>query len=106
MDLSFSLGGWKLLLDISISALKCKIQEVKCCVKQGPVEVNVACAEAPHWMEVKHGRLKLGQFDGGNAEGPDVTQMVVPALLLHRYYLRSHPANSKVAGMSGVEIGA
>lgn len=69
--------------------------------KTGPVEVSVACAEAPHWMEVKQGRLKLGQFNGSNAEGPDVTQVVVPALLLHRYYLRSHPADSKVARMSG-----
>lgn len=74
--------------------------------KTGPAEVNVACAEAPHWMEVKHGGLKFGQFDGSNAEGPDVTQVVVPALLLHRYYLRSHPANSKVARMAGVEDGA
>lgn len=74
--------------------------------KTGPVEVNVACAEAPHWMEVKHGRLELGQFDGGNAKSPDVTQVVVPALLLHRHYLWSHPANSKVARMSGVEDGA
>lgn len=73
--------------------------------KTGAVEVNVACAEAPHWMEVEHGRLKLGQFDGGNAKSPDVTQVVVAALLLHRYYLRSHPANSKVARMSGVEDG-
>lgn len=45
----------------------------------------------PHGVEIKHGRLELCQFDGCDANCPDVAQLVVAALLLHRGHLRSHP---------------
>ena len=42
-------------------------------------------------MKVKHGRLELSQLDGSDSNGPDVTQVVVAALLFHRSHLGSHP---------------
>lgn len=45
----------------------------------------------PHGVQVEHGRLQLGQLDGGDADGPDVAQLVVTAVLLHRRHFRSHP---------------
>lgn len=73
--------------------VKCRSNVVEKQVR--PSKVNVICTDTPHWVEVEHGRLKLGQFNGGDAEGPDVTQVVVPALLLHRHYLWSHPAKKQ-----------
>lgn len=67
------------------------------------VKCRSVCADAPHRMEVKHGRLKLSQLNGGNAESPDVAQVVVATLLFHCHYLWSHPGKSKVARMSGVQ---
>lgn len=46
---------------------------------------------SPHGVQVEHGRLQLGQLDGGDADGPDVAQLVVTAVLLHRRHFRSHP---------------
>ena len=42
-------------------------------------------------MEVKHGRLQLGKLDGRDADGPDITQVVVASLPLDRGNLWSHP---------------
>jgi len=47
----------------------------------------------PHRVEIKHGGLELGELDGGDADGPDVTLLVVPALPLHGGHLRRHPAH-------------
>lgn len=55
----------------------------------------VVCADSPHWVEVKHGRLELSQFDGGDADSPDVTQVVVAALLLNCSHLWSHPTQTR-----------
>ncbi|TNN30804.1 hypothetical protein EYF80_059045 [Liparis tanakae] len=49
-------------------------------------------AVSPHRVEVEHGRLQLRQLDGGDADGPDVTQVVVAAFLLYGGHLGSHPA--------------
>ena len=46
-------------------------------------------------MQVKHRRLQLGQLDGRDADGPDVAQLVVAAVLLHRRYFWSHPGQSR-----------
>lgn len=51
-------------------------------------------AVPPHRVEVEHGGLQLGELDGGDADGPDVAQVVVAALLLHGRHLWSHPAES------------
>ena len=48
---------------------------------------------SPHGVEIKHGGLELGELDGGDADGPDVTLLVVPALSLHSGHLRRHPAH-------------
>lgn len=45
----------------------------------------------PHGVQVEHGRLQLSQLDGGDADGPDVAQLVVAAVLLHRCHFWSHP---------------
>ena len=46
---------------------------------------------SPHWMKVKHGRLQLCKLNGSNADGPDVTQLVVTAFPFNSCHLRSHP---------------
>lgn len=50
---------------------------------------------SPHGVQVEHGRLQLSQLDGGDADGPDVAQLVVTAVLLHRRHFRSHPVGEK-----------
>lgn len=45
----------------------------------------------PHGVQVEHGRLQLSQLDGSDADSPDVTQLVVAAVLLHRCHFWSHP---------------
>lgn len=42
-------------------------------------------------MQIKHWRLQLSQLNGGDANSPDVAQLVVAPVLLYRCYLRSHP---------------
>lgn len=47
-------------------------------------------------MKVEHGRLQLGQLDRRDPHSPDVAELVVAAVLLHRRYFRSHPARRRV----------
>jgi hypothetical protein len=42
-------------------------------------------------VQVKHRRLQLGQLNGSDAHGPDITQLVVASLPLHCCHLWSHP---------------
>lgn len=46
-------------------------------------------------MQVKHGGLKLRQLDGCDADRPDVTELVVAAVLLHRRNLWGHPSKRR-----------
>ncbi len=39
--------------------------------------------EGPHGVEVEHRRLQFSQLDGGDANRPDITEMVVAALALN-----------------------
>lgn len=119
--LSFSFGGWKLLLDININALKhrfsatglnyqlstcgvwmskCREQAVKMlyntllCLPFLWCHVQIiksVCADSPHWMEVIHWWLELSQLNGCNADSPDVTQVVIAPFLLHCSHLWGHP---------------
>lgn len=81
---------WNMLQNISLSfSSLCAI-----CVFPA-VWGPVVCADSPHWVEVKHGRLELSQLNGSDADGPDIAQVVVPPLLLHCSHLWSHPGQMK-----------
>lgn len=43
--------------------------------------------EGAHRVKVEHGRLELGQLDGRDAAGPNVAELVVASLPLHRCHL-------------------
>lgn len=111
--LSFNLGGWKLLFDIrnkALSETEKHIYWLKTAIGRRP---NNECGEAavmkssyerveehqkssvPHWVQVEHWRLQLSQLDGGDADSPDVAQLVVAAVLLHRCHFWSHPEEKK-----------
>lgn len=69
------------------------------CLSPTVCPVPIVCADSPHWVQVKHGRLQLCQLDGSDADGPDITQVVIATLLLHRSHLWSHPAQrGRVSG--------
>lgn len=65
---------------------------------QGSLRLSpqLVCADSPHRVEVEHGRLELSQLDGSDADGPDITQVVVSALLFHRSHLWSHPEEGNI----------
>lgn len=66
------------------------------CVRRGGAgKEEVWKSGLPHGVQVEHGRLQLGQLDGGDAHGPDVAQLVVAAVLLHRRNFWSHPEERK-----------
>lgn len=127
--LSFSLGGWKLLLDIRNKALSGTETQIYWLTmatggrfnhrsgggERGKTEAAVMessderlwgktrsadwsvsrALSLPHGMQVEHGRLQLGELDGGDADGPDVAQLVVTAIFLHSCHFRSHPVKNK-----------
>lgn len=69
------------------------------CLSPTVCPVPIVYADSPHWVQVKHGRLQLCQLDGSDADGPDITQVVIATLLLHRSHLWSHPAQrGRVSG--------
>lgn len=73
-----------------VSVCVCAFVSVCVCVSVCAC-VGVCACVSPHRVEVKHWRLELCQLDGRDAYRPDVTQMVVPTLLLHCCHLRCHP---------------
>lgn len=78
----------------------CMNTEWICLVLNCPCLKALVCSscymfsDTPHGMQVKHGRLQLGQFDGSDTDGPDVTQLVVSTLPPHCRHLWSHPATA------------
>ena len=44
--------------------------------------------EGAHGVQVEHGRLQLGQLDRRDPHRPDITEVVVSALTLHRRNLQ------------------
>lgn len=98
--LSFSLGGWKLLLDINIRALQQKKEKLssKLLHVTSVFSVLVNDFDAsfwPHGVKVKHRWLKLCQLYASDAHCPDITQMVISTLLFHCSHLRGHPNKIK-----------
>lgn len=53
----------------------------------------------PHWMKIKHGWLKLCQFNCCYANCPDITELVVTTILFHCCNFWSHPLNAKPASV-------
>lgn len=47
--------------------------------------------QGPHGMQVEERRLQLAQLDGSDAQGPDVTQLIVATFALHGGHLWGHP---------------
>lgn len=51
--------------------------------------------EGPHGVQVEHGGLQLGQLDGRDPHGPDITEVVVTALPLHGRHLEIYTGNQR-----------
>lgn len=66
-------------------------------IEEGAAGQRSPPGHKPHGVEVEHGRLQLCQLDGSDAHGPDVAQLVVAAVLLHRRHLGGHPAKTTPA---------
>ena len=59
--------------------------------KLWPITFEESKKNTPHRVEVEHRGLQLGQLYGRDANGPDVTELVVATVLLHRRDFWSHP---------------
>lgn len=55
----------------------------------------------PHGVKIKHGRLKLGEFNRRDADSPDIAELVVSAVLLHRGDFWGHPLKQKASFSEG-----
>lgn len=61
--------------------------------------------ERTHRMQIEHGWLQLGQLYGRDAARPDITELIVATLALHRSHFRCHPIRCSDEAPSLVDRG-